>query len=97
MPNGGEIIILLLGLALFLAVNFVTYFLFRLDKQRARMGEWRIPESAMLYFALLGGWFGAKYAQRSLRHKTRKVPFRHVLNAIPVIWVLCLGALWNAL
>lgn len=71
------------GLAgLFLALNLLTFFLFGLDKTRARRGRWRVPERTLLTFACLGGSIGAKAGQRLFRHKTSKQPFASVLNAI---------------
>jgi uncharacterized membrane protein YsdA (DUF1294 family) len=62
--------------------------MFRLDKDRAIRGEWRVSETTLLTLAFLGGWFGAKAAQRRFRHKTRKQPFRIFLNLIPALWLL---------
>ncbi|MFP7674152.1 DUF1294 domain-containing protein [Marivita sp. S0852] len=75
-----------LALGLFLLINALTYLLFAFDKRRAIAKQWRAPERVLLFYALIGGWFGAKMAQRRLRHKTRKEPFRTSLNRIPAIW-----------
>ena len=84
---------LLLLLACFLTINALAYMLFAVDKDRAKAGEWRISESALLWTAILGGSIGAKAAQRRFRHKTRKEPFRTILNAICVVQVLALASL----
>ncbi|MDA7426429.1 DUF1294 domain-containing protein [Thalassococcus lentus] len=62
--------------------SLCTFGLFWFDKRRARHNGWRIPERVLLLWAAAGGWIGAKLAQQSLRHKTRKQPFGHLLNAI---------------
>ena len=67
------------------AVSLVTFVAFCLDKWRARAGGWRISEATLLGLALLGGWPGAKLAQRMVRHKTRKMPFAAHLNRVPLI------------
>lgn len=77
-----------LGCGVMAFVNGLAFLLFRMDKDRAVRGEWRVPESTLLTLAFLGGWFGAKAAQRRFRHKTRKEPFRTFLNLIPALWVL---------
>jgi hypothetical protein len=40
----------------------------------------------LLSLAFFGGWFGAKLAQRHIRHKTRKQPFVSQLNSVPILW-----------
>lgn len=57
-------------------INIVTFCLFWWDKDAARTGDWRVPESRLLGLALFGGSLGAVAAQKILRHKTRKEPFR---------------------
>lgn len=51
--------------------------LYRLDKKRS-MGthQERIPELVLHAFTILGGVFGAFYAQKCFRHKTRKITFK---------------------
>jgi uncharacterized membrane protein YsdA (DUF1294 family) len=46
----------------------------------------------LLTLATIGGVFGAIYAQQSLRHKTRKEPFRTQLNVIAVLEAAALAA-----
>jgi uncharacterized membrane protein YsdA (DUF1294 family) len=65
-----------------IAVNLAAYWLFGTDKRRAIAQEQRIPEATLLMAALLGGWPGAKAGQRRYRHKTRKQPFRSILDLI---------------
>ena len=76
-----------------IALNFVTFAMFGIDKAKAEAGAWRVAESTLLMLALLGGTLGA-YAGRALfRHKTRKQPFGSQLFAIAVLQVLALGGL----
>jgi uncharacterized membrane protein YsdA (DUF1294 family) len=72
-------------IALFLGLNILTFCVFWLDKAAARGGKWRIAENKLLSLALVGGSLGAFAAQRLLRHKTRKEPFRTRLTAILVL------------
>lgn len=78
--------------ATLIALNFVAFAAFGIDKARAEAGEWRIQESTLLMLAAFGGTPGA-YAGRALfRHKTRKQPFSDNLFAIAVVQMVGLGA-----
>ncbi|MCK0149925.1 DUF1294 domain-containing protein [Marivita sp. S6314] len=83
-----------IALAVLILINGATYLLFLFDKRRAIANEWRASERLLLFYAFIGGWFGAKLAQRRFRHKTRKEPFRTRLNQIPVLWLLSAAATW---
>ncbi|WP_366942635.1 DUF1294 domain-containing protein [uncultured Sulfitobacter sp.] len=81
----------LLILAYFAAVNVVAYRAFARDKQFAIDRQQRTPEARLLFWAALGGWCGAKYAQQKLRHKSYKQPFGRHLNEIGMIQGMVLG------
>jgi uncharacterized membrane protein YsdA (DUF1294 family) len=81
----------LLGIYLCL-INLATLAAFAWDKHCARNGMWRVPERTLLGMALIGGTIGAVVAQHSLRHKTRKEPFRTQLYLIAGLQVVSLGA-----
>ncbi len=72
----------LTAVLLVLLINALTFCVFWWDKDAARKGQWRVPESRLLCLALIGGSVGAVMAQRLLRHKTRKEPFRTELMLI---------------
>lgn len=81
--------------AILLLVNVLTFLAFWQDKAAARAGEWRVPERTLLGLALVGGSIGAVLAQRLLRHKTRKEPFRSILAliigcqlALALVWIV---------
>ena len=77
----------------YIALNFIAFAAFGLDKAKAARGQYRIAESTLLMLALLGGTIGA-YAGRSVfRHKTRKQPFSGNLHTIAVLQVVALGGL----
>jgi uncharacterized membrane protein YsdA (DUF1294 family) len=74
-------------LGLYLAFNLLAFALYFLDKTAARNGHRRISERTLLMLAFLGGSIGAVAAQKLLRHKTQKEPFRSILKAIVVLHV----------
>ena len=68
-----------------IAVNICTFLVYGIDKQRARSGRWRIPESRLLLLAAVGGSLGAWMGMYVFRHKTRKAKF---YLGIPLILVI---------
>lgn len=70
------------GVIYLVAVNLASFGAFGLDKRAAIRGTWRTRESTLLGLAALGGWIGALAAQHTMRHKTRKEPFRTLLWSI---------------
>ncbi len=65
-------------LAFYVIVSSITFIVYSIDKSAAIKGRWRIAESKLHLFSLLGGWPGAVIAQQSLRHKSKKQSFRFV-------------------
>jgi uncharacterized membrane protein YsdA (DUF1294 family) len=65
------------GLALAtLPLSVVTFLAYWRDKSAAERGAWRTSEQTLHGLSLVGGWPGAWFAQRLLRHKSRKASFR---------------------
>lgn len=60
------------------SVNVLTVLVYALDKSAAQRGQWRTQESHLHLLSLAGGWPGAWFAQRQLRHKTAKAPFLRI-------------------
>lgn len=77
----------------FLVFSILSYRQYAQDKRAARNGWSRTPESRLLLLDLAGGWPGGLYAQRKLRHKTRKAGYlvRFYLavlaNIVLTVWV----------
>ena len=55
-----------------IAVNICTFLVYGIDKQRAKSGRWRIPESRLLLLAAVGGSLGAWMGMYVFHHKTKK-------------------------
>lgn len=88
------LVLCLIGYVLF--ANVMAFTAFWLDKRRAQRGEWRVPERSLLILAVMGGWIGAKLAQHTFRHKTRKQPFRTLLNLSVLVLPALAAAVWVA-
>jgi uncharacterized membrane protein YsdA (DUF1294 family) len=76
----------------FIAMNFLAFAAFGIDKMKAEAGAWRVQESTLLMLALLGGSPGAYAGRAAFRHKTRKQPFCRQLHTIAVLQLLAVGA-----
>lgn len=80
-------------LALYFVASLLTFVMYTVDKRAAKKGTWRTPESTLHFLSLVGGWPGALIAQRKLRHKSTKQPFRSIywvtviLNCGALAWL----------
>lgn len=72
------------------AINVVTFLLYGIDKFKAKRLKWRIPESVLLGFAVIGGSVGAWLGMMVLRHKTQHNKFRY---GIPLILAMQIAIL----
>ena len=68
-----------------LAVNIATFFLYGIDKYKAKKGRWRISEATLLMMAVIGGSIGAWAGMRLWHHKTMHKKFKY---GIPIIIIL---------
>ena len=68
-----------------LAVNIVTFFLYGIDKYKAKKGKWRISEATLLTMAAIGGSIGAWAGMRLWHHKTMHKKFKY---GIPLIIIM---------
>lgn len=64
----------------YLALSAWTFAVYAADKSAARAQGRRVRERTLHLLALAGGWPGALCAQRWLRHKSAKAPFRAVFR-----------------
>ena len=52
-------------------INVVTFFVYGIDKWKAKKSKWRIRETALLGLAVLGGSVGAWLGMKVWHHKTQ--------------------------
>lgn len=74
-----------------LEINAVALLLYAADKRRAVRGLWRVPESALLLSAALGGSVGALAGMLLLHHKTRR---RSFTLGVPLLLLAQCAAAW---
>ena len=78
-----------------LALNLITFFIYGIDKLKAKKAKWRISETSLLLLALIGGSVGAWLGIKVWRHKTQHkkfyivIPLIMTLHFALVIWMLC--------
>ena len=65
-----------------IAINIITFFIYGIDKLKAKKGKWRIPESTLLLLAIIGGSIGAWFGIKVWHHKTLHKKFKY---GIPLI------------
>ena len=65
-------------------INVVTFFVYGIDKRRAKRSRWRIPEASLLLLAVVGGSVGAYLGMRVWHHKTLHKKFKY---GVPLILI----------
>ena len=75
-----------------LPLSIVTFLAYWRDKSAAERGAWRTSEQTLHGLSLVGGWPGAWFAQRLLRHKSRKASFRAVYWGTVAAHLSAIGA-----
>ena len=68
-----------------IAINIVTFFLYGIDKYKAKKNQWRISEATLLTMAAIGGSIGAWAGIRLWHHKTMHKKFKY---GIPLIIIM---------
>jgi uncharacterized membrane protein YsdA (DUF1294 family) len=74
-------------LILYLALNLITFFVYGIDKWKAKKGKWRISEATLLILAAVGGSIGAWCGVKVWHHKTLHKKFRYGIPAIIVLQI----------
>jgi uncharacterized membrane protein YsdA (DUF1294 family) len=72
-------------LAYLVVANLVSFAMFGIDKQRAREGQRRISERALLTSAVVSGTIGAWVGMSVFRHKTAKRTFQVKMVAMTAV------------
>ena len=72
-----------------LIINIVGFLIMGIDKRKAKMMKWRIPEKTFFLVTLFGGGIGTIAGMYTFRHKTRKKYFTIGLPAMVIIEIVC--------
>ncbi len=74
-------------------INVLAFFLMGIDKRKAELGRWRIPERTLFLSAFLGGGVGAIAGMQLFRHKTKHRSFTVGMPLILLLWIIGLSFL----
>ena len=77
-----ELNLLHIFLIYLVSINVVTFFMYGIDKWKAKKSRWRIRETALLGLAVLGGSIGAWLGMKVWHHKTQHKKFKYGVPAI---------------
>lgn len=83
--------ILHIALIYLVIINVVTFFMYGIDKWKAKHTKWRIPEATLLGMAVIGGSIGACLGMKVWHHKTLHKKFKFGVPAIIIIQLLIIG------
>ena len=76
------------------AINIVAFFVYGIDKLKAKRNRWRIPESTLLLLAVIGGSVGALLGMKVWHHKTMHKKFTYGIPLIIAVQTLFLNYLF---
>ena len=80
------------GILIYLAaINIVTFFLYGIDKWKAKRSRWRIEEATLLWMAAFGGSVGALLGMNVWHHKTLHKKFKYGVPAILITQLIIVG------
>ncbi len=79
----------------FIIINILAFFLMGIDKKKAQMGAWRIPEKTLFLSAIIGGSIGAIAGMQLFRHKTKHKTFVIGMPVILIVQLILAAAYFN--
>ena len=72
-------------------INVVTFFMYGIDKWKAKKSKWRILEATLLMMAVLGGSIGAWLGMKVWHQKTLHKKFRYGVPIIIIVQLALIG------
>ncbi len=76
------------GLIYLLVINIAGFLAMGIDKHKAKMGNWRIPENTLFGLCVLGGGVGTIAGMYTFRHKTKKKAFTIGMPLVLILEIL---------
>lgn len=75
-------------------VNIIAFFIYGIDKWKAKRSRWRISEATLLGMAAIGGSVGAWMGMKVWHHKTLHKKFKY---GVPLIFIAQMALLFLCL
>lgn len=75
--------------------NILLFTLMSIDKQRAKLNQWRISEKTLFILALIGGSIGGILGLYTFRHKTKHLKFTLGFHAIVLFQIISVYLFFN--
>lgn len=72
-------------LVIFGIISLINFFMYGIDKHRAKKGKWRISEKTLLCTSFFGGAIGGYLGMHLFRHKTKHWYFV-IVNILGILW-----------
>ena len=76
------------------AINVVTFFMYGVDKWKAKRSKWRVSEATLIWMAVLGGSVGAWFGMKAWHHKTQHKKFKYGLPLILFMQIAAAVGIW---
>ena len=86
--------LLYIALIYLIAINMIAFFLYGLDKWKAKQAKWRIRESTLLGIAAIGGSVGALLGMKIWHHKTQHKQFQYGVPLILFVQIVLIVLIW---
>ena len=75
--------------------NILLFTLMSVDKQKAKLNQWRISEKTLFVLALIGGSVGGIVGMYTFRHKTKHLKFTLGFPAIVLFQIITVYLFFN--
>jgi hypothetical protein len=74
-------------------INIIAFIFYGIDKRKAIKQKWRIKESILLFFSILGGGVGSFFGMKVFHHKTQKKKFIILVPVFTIIFAIVIYVL----
>lgn len=91
-----EKLIFVISIIYLICISLITFFIFGIDKSKAKNNKERIKEKTLLFYTAFGGALGAFIGRILFRHKTDKIYFSMTIYfslLLEIVMVVVLGYL----